>query len=197
MFRAASRMPWRIAGSFGETDVNETEPSWLCALLQRGATTAIVAVAIGAIPAPRAAAADDFETPTEQPPGNLLPAGMATGANYRVVDPVRSDGLMHRFVLDSRFGRFDAYGPLALAMRVREIAALTELAKTSTIEVAAAGMAHGVASEINTAVNVATHPIQTVTGIPKGVAHLFHGYTDEAKEAAATARQAVSNSSTN
>jgi len=47
---------------------------------------------------------------------------MATGANYRVVDPVRSDGLMHRFVLDSRFGRFDAYGPLAFAMRVREIA---------------------------------------------------------------------------
>ena len=185
-----------MVGSFGETDVNETNPSWLCALLQRGARAAIVAVAIGAIPAPRAAVADDFETPPEQPPGNLLPAGMATGANYRVVDPVRSDGLMHRFVLDSSFGRFDAYGPLALAMRVREIAALTELAKTSTIEVAAGGMAHGVASEVNTAVNVATHPIQTVAGIPKGVAHLFHGYTDEAKEAAANARQAVSNSST-
>ncbi len=180
---------------FGEANVNETGPSRLCVLLQRGARAAIVAVAIGAVPAPRVAAAEDFETPTEQPVANLLPPELAAGANYHVVDPVRSDGVMYRFVLESRFGEFDAYGRTVLAIRVHEIAALTELAKTSAIEVAAGGVAHGVSSEVNTAAKVATHPIQTVTGIPQGIAHLFQGYTDEAKEVVGDVKKGTSHSS--
>jgi hypothetical protein len=38
---------------------------------------------------------------------------------------------MYPFVVDSRFGKFDAYGRAALALRVREIEALHELARTS------------------------------------------------------------------
>jgi hypothetical protein len=116
---------------------------------------------------------------------------MVSGPGYKVVDPVHGDGLMNHFVLDSRFGRFDAYGRAALAIRIREVAALTELAATSDVQVAAGGVVQGVESQVKTAAGVVTHPVQTVTGIPKGIAHLFGGYQARAQEAAAEAKSAV------
>jgi hypothetical protein len=125
-----------------------------------------------------------YEVPPDLAPNVALPASMVSGANYQIVDPVQSDGLMHRYTIDGKFGRFDAYGRAALEVRIHEIAALTELSKTSTVEVAAGGVGRGVGSQVQTAVGVVTHPVSTITGIPKGIAHLFHGYVDEGKEAA-------------
>ena len=72
----------------------------------------MLAVALGsalsaAAANPRAA---DFETPPDEAAAALVPASMVMGDDYRVADPVRSDGLMHHYVVESRFGRFDAYG---------------------------------------------------------------------------------------
>ncbi|MGP8032571.1 MAG: hypothetical protein ACLPQ6_00340 [Steroidobacteraceae bacterium] len=140
-----------------------------------------------------ATAADDgFETVPDRHPAELLPADMVSGPNFAVVDPVHGDGLMNHFVLDSRFGKFDAYGRAALAIRIREVAALTELAKTSDIQIAADGVVQGVQSEVKTAASVVTHPVKTVTGIPKGIAHLFAGYKARGQEAVADARSDAS-----
>jgi hypothetical protein len=59
---------------------------------------------------------------------------------------------------------------------VQEIAALTELSRSSNLKVVAGGVERGLASDVKTAVGVATHPVMTVTGIPRGIAHRFHGY---------------------
>jgi hypothetical protein len=99
-------------------------------------------------------------------------------------------------VLDTHYGTFQAYGRTSLAIRVHEIAALNELAKTSSVEVAAGGVANGVESEVNTAVTVATHPVQTVVGIPKGIAHLFHGYADTGQEAVADLKRSTGDAPT-
>jgi hypothetical protein len=123
-----------------------------------------------------------FEAPPQQPPAVLLPESMVSGANYHVDDPVQSDGLMNHYVVESKFGRFDAYGRTRLAIRIHEVAALTELAKTSTIEVAAGGVGRGVESQLETVAGVVANPVKTVTGIPKGIAHLFHGYIDQGNE---------------
>jgi hypothetical protein len=136
-----------------------------------------------------------FEVPPDLTPTAILPASIASGTNYHVVDPVRSDGLMHHYVVDSKFGQFDAYGQIALANRIHEVAALTELAKTATIEIVAGGVGRGVKSQLDTATGVVEHPIKTVTGIPKGIAHLFHGYVDQAKEATASAKRSTSSGS--
>ena len=135
-----------------------------------------------------AAAGDDFETVPDRAPAELLPAAMVSGTNFHVLDPVHGDGLMNHFVLDSRFGSFDAYGRAALAIRIHEVAALTELSKTSDVAVAAGGVVQGVQSEVKTASGVVTHPVQTITGIPKGIAHLFSGYKARGQEVAADAR---------
>lgn len=143
----------------------------------------------------RGAAASDssaaFEDPPDLAPSALLPASMISGADFHIVEPVPSDGLMRRYAIDSKFGRFTAYGRAALELRIHEIAALTEIAKTSTVEVAAGGVGRGIGTQVQTAVGVVAHPVATVTGVPRGIAHLFHGYVDEGKEAAGDARKAA------
>jgi hypothetical protein len=57
-----------------------------------------------------AAASAPFESVPDQSPSSLLPASLAAGSDFHVLDPVRGDGLMHLFVTDSRFGKFAAYG---------------------------------------------------------------------------------------
>jgi hypothetical protein len=142
------------------------------------------------------AGAASFETVPDRSPAQLLPASLAAGPDFHVVDPVHGDGLMHLFLLESRFGRFAAYGRVALELRVREIHALTELAKTSDVEILAGGVGHGIASEVGTAVGVVSHPVGTLTGIPRGISHLFHGYTAQGQEALADARRAANSSGT-
>ncbi len=129
-----------------------------------------------------------FETVPARPPGELLPAWMVSGPNFHVLDPVHGDGLMDHFVVVSRFGDFDAYGRAALAIRIHEIAALTELSRTSDIQVAAGGAVQGAESEVKTATRVVTHPVQIITGIPRGIAHLFSGYKARGEELAGDAR---------
>ena len=77
-----------------------------------------------AAPAPPVPA---YEVPPELHPAAILPDLLAAGTDYHVVDPVQSDGLMNHYVLESKFGRFEAYGKFALAVRVNEVRALTEL----------------------------------------------------------------------
>ncbi|MDE2136794.1 MAG: hypothetical protein KGJ68_05110 [Gammaproteobacteria bacterium] len=134
---------------------------------------------------------EDFDTAPESAAATLLPAALVAGPDFHVVDPVQGDGLMNRFVLESRFGTFGAYGRAALAVRVREVAALHELARTSDVAIAAGGAVQGVQSEVKTAAGVVTHPVETVTGIPRGIGHLFGGYRARGEEAVADARQDV------
>jgi hypothetical protein len=145
--------------------------------------------------APLLAVAGDVEMFDTVPLGTaaaLLPPELAAGPDFHVVDPVQGDGLMNRFVLESRFGTFSAYGRQALAVRVQEVAALRELARTSDIAIAAGGVEQGVQSEVKTAAGVVTHPVETVAGIPKGIAHLFGGYRARGEEASADAKQDLS-----
>jgi hypothetical protein len=127
--------------------------------------------------------AADFETPPQEPASASLPADLALGPDFHVNEPVESDGLMHHYVIESRFGAFPAYGREALKIQVREMAALTQIAKTTDVEVVAKTVEGSVQSQVKTLSQVATHPVSTVVGIPKGIGHLFHGYKAQAGEA--------------
>src|SRR6202453_120200 len=124
----------------------------------------------------------DFETPPAEPPTASLPTELVSGPNFHVKDPVQSDGLMHHYVIDSSFGVFPAYGQQALKIRVREMAALTELSKKSDIGVVTKTVEQGVQNDAKTVGKVVTNPIGTITGIPKGIGHLFNGAKAEANE---------------
>jgi len=127
------------------------------------------------------AMAADFETPPqESAAASLLPDEIA-GANFHIDEPVLGDGLMRHYVVDSRYGRFAAYGHEALRVRLREIAALDKLTKITDVDAVVRAVGGGVQTQVQSAFEVAAHPIGTVAGIPKGVEHLFQGFTAQAR----------------
>lgn len=128
------------------------------------------------------ASAADFETPPEEPAATSLPAELISGPEFRVSEPVQSDGLMHHYVLVSRFGEFAAYGRTALAVRVREVAALARIAKTTDVDVVVKTVTGRVQGDVKTIAQAGGNPIKTVVGIPTGVSNLFNGYKAEASE---------------
>ena len=127
--------------------------------------------------------------PPEEPAAASLPADLASGPNFHVKEPVESDGLMHHYVIEGKFGGFPAYGQNALKIRVREMAALTQIAKKSDIDVITKTVEQHVQSDAKTVVKVVTNPIGVVTGIPKGIGHLFGGYKAQAGELAQRTKQ--------
>ena len=136
-----------------------------------------------------AASAVDFENPPEEPAAASLAAELASGPDFHVSEPVQSDGLMRHYVLVSRFGDFAAYGRTALAIRVREVLALSRIAKTTDVDVVAKAVSGRVRGDAKTFAQAAGNPVKTVVGIPKGVSHLFNGYKAQASEVSQQVRQ--------
>jgi hypothetical protein len=134
------------------------------------------------------AAAVDFELPPDEPAAASLPAELASGTDFHVSEPVQSDGLMHHYVIDSKFGEFQAYGRTVLAVRVRELAALTKISKTTDVDVVVKTVARRVQGDAKTVTQAVGNPVKTVVGIPKGVSHLFNGYKAQASETAESVR---------
>jgi hypothetical protein len=135
--------------------------------------------------------AGNFETPPDRPPDASLTASEVSGAGFKIQSPVRSDGLMHHYIVESRFGVFPAYGHTALATRLREVAALQILANTKDSEVVLKSVGRGAKEDVDTVAQVAKNPLKTVFGIPRGIGHLLGGYRAEAQETTRQAGQAV------
>jgi hypothetical protein len=136
---------------------------------------------------------EEFDVPADEVPGASLTPAQVSGKNFKVRDPVHSDGLMHRYVIESRFGEFEAYGRDELDLRLREIVALTEISDTSESEVALKAVTRGIEEDVKTVVSVVTDPVDTVLGIPRGIGHLLGGYRAQAKELGAKVQKSVSN----
>jgi hypothetical protein len=135
-----------------------------------------------------AATDGEFDKPAEEPAAASLPPELASGPNFHVKDPVAVDGLMHHYVIESKFGVFPAYGRDALTVRVREVAALTQISKTTDIDVVAKTVETRVKSDAKTLGQALGNPIGTVVGIPRGIGHLFNGYKAQANEMSDTVK---------
>jgi hypothetical protein len=142
-----------------------------------------------AVLAGSSAQAIDFETPPEEPAAASLTPELASGPDFHVSEPVMADGLMHHYVMVSAFGDFPAYGRAALAVRVRELAALTQISKTTNVDVVMKTVKRRVQGDANTITQAAGNPVKTVVGIPKGVSHLFNGYKAQAAEVSERVQQ--------
>jgi len=151
-------------------------------MMSRSAWPALVLAGLALAAAPRAFAAGEFEIPADEPPSASLAAAQISGPNFHVEDPVHSDGLMHLYRIDSRFGVFDAYGIDALNTRLREIAALTTLENTSDGQVVVEAAVRGLREQAQSMFHVAAHPVGTLLGIPAGIGHLLGGYRAQAQE---------------
>ena len=119
---------------------------------------------------------DDFEKPAGIQAGDVLLPEMLSGDHFHVLPDVQNDGFMNFYEVESDYGKFTAYGNLALLRLIREIGALAELDDVSKTEVFVKSAAEAGTRPLKTIKHVAEHPVQTVTGLPGGIVRMFDAF---------------------
>ncbi len=119
------------------------------------------------------AAAADYETQTNKPVSQALPSTLAAGSDFKVNDPVVADGYMYQFKVTSTYGPFDVTGTGALRKLEREIWAIGQLKNVTRSDAFLKSLKDQAGKPLVFAKDVVTKPVDTLSGIPKGVGRLF------------------------
>ena len=117
--------------------------------------------------------AQQYETYGMRKAADILPAGLQKGAHFSVHDDVVAYDYLHHFVVESDFGTFEATGDAALRKLVREISAIAALKDTKTREAVGASLKNAATAPFELAKSLVTSPVDTVSGLPKGVFQIF------------------------
>jgi hypothetical protein len=117
--------------------------------------------------------AAQFEKPPTLPARNLVPASLLSGGGFHVNERVPTDGLMAHFTIQSDVGTFPANSIEMLRVRVAEIPAIQQLAKTSKTQVFAQSLAENAARPVQAAGQMVMNPVETIQGLPSGVGRFF------------------------
>jgi hypothetical protein len=103
----------------------------------------------------------------------LAPAGLLNGAGYTVDATAPVVGYMGQFTLRAPSGTFSADGTEMLAIRVGELASISQLSQLSQSRVFADALAAS-AMKTGAAIGQAVmNPVDTISGIPAGVGRFF------------------------
>lgn len=134
------------------------------------------------------AAAQDFETPPPLEVSEILPPDMQRGEHFSVQNPIKNDGFMNHYTIDSDYGQFQAYGTPALAKLIQEIGALAQLDEISKSEVFVDSVKRSATGQVDAIQDFADKPVETMKGVPGGLKKSFRKYKRDAKEGYETAK---------
>lgn len=109
---------------------------------------------------------------------SLVQPSLLSGPNFKVVPEVEVRGYMARFVIDTPFGPLTADSVELLAVRISEIPAIEALDRASKTEAFAHAIAERGRKTATAVVNVVSHPVDSVTGLPRGVARYLSAQVD-------------------
>ena len=115
---------------------------------------------------------EEFETPPTFDPSTLL-AEQASGANYKIANPVNSDGFMRIYVLETPYGQYRVDGDSFLRMRLKELAAVSALASAEETDTFQASFQEALKGPVEFVGNAVTDPGQTLKNTVSGVGRLF------------------------
>ncbi len=122
--------------------------------------------------------AKECEVPVNANASDVLPANLISGPYHHVRETVVSHGYMYRYTVDSDFGQFEATGNDGLRKLLREIPAIASLRDVSKSEAFVKSLGGAALKPLKLGEGLITDPVDTITGIPKGVAQLFsYAYT--------------------
>jgi hypothetical protein len=122
--------------------------------------------------------AKECEIPTNAKASEILPADWISGPYHRIKDTVVSYGYIYRYSMDSDFGVFEVTGNGSLRKLLREIPAIASLRQVSRTEAFANSLGKAALKPLQLGEGLITDPVDTVSGIPKGVGRLFsYAYT--------------------
>jgi len=120
-----------------------------------------------------AGAAADYEKPPILPAKDIVPAAILGGKGYTIDSKVPTDGLLGRYTIRSPAGTFPAHGLEMLSVRVSELPAIQHLKGVSRSKVFLSAARGAAEKPVKAAVNIVTHPKETVQGLPAGIGRFF------------------------
>ncbi len=139
--------------------------------------SAILFIAIlfsgSAPPALCAKATARFEVPAPQKASRVLPPELLAGPHYKVRENVGFYGYMRNYAVDSDFGVFQVTGDYSLRKLIKEIGAIASLRQVKKSEAYMEGLKKAASQPIEFGANLINDPVDTISGVPKGVASLF------------------------
>ena len=109
----------------------------------------------------------------------LVQAPLLSGPDFRVVPEVAVRGYMANFLIDTKFGPVRAASVEMLAIRIGELPAMEALDEASRRGAFATALAARAKKTGSAIVNVVTHPVDTITGLPEGVARYLGAQWDK------------------
>lgn len=156
-------------------------PSYPILTAVRGALTALMVL-------PASAQSPVSPPPFESPPvldaaTTLLPQ-YVQGPYHTVRPQVPTFAGRNAYTLDSDLGTFYATGNSELVTRIAEINAIAQLQSISKSDEYAKALEKAAKSPVNFAKNLATHPVETISGVPKGIFKFINRTGQAVKEAA-------------
>ena len=104
---------------------------------------------------------------------SLVQPALLSGPGFSVDPHVELRGYMARFTLDTPYGPLQADSVEILAEREAELPALEALEKVTRSEAFLRAAGDRIGTTAKALANVVLHPIDSVTGIPAGVARYF------------------------
>ncbi|MCZ6580550.1 MAG: hypothetical protein O6840_02840, partial [Nitrospirae bacterium] len=110
-----------------------------------------------------------YETPQVLDARVILPPELLKSEYHTVLDEVVPFRYTRHFRITSPYGQFEAYGEDMLRTRVQEIQALARLEEITQTSAFAEGVKNAVLSPFKFVWGLLTDPVETVTGVPKGL----------------------------
>lgn len=124
-----------------------------------------------------------FELPPVLDAATILQPQYVQGQHHTVRPQVPTFAGRNAYTLDSEFGVFYASGNSELVTRIAEINAISQLQTLSKSDEYAKALEKAAKSPVNFAKNLATHPVETISGVPKGIFKFINRTGQAVKEA--------------
>ncbi|MEZ0385598.1 MAG: hypothetical protein ACAI34_00925 [Verrucomicrobium sp.] len=140
-------------------------------------------VAFSADPPSTAAPATEFEYPPVLDAATILQSEYFQGPHHIVRAQVPTYAGRNAYTIDSAFGIFSAQGNAELVTRVAEIHAMFQLQRISKTEEYGKALEKAAKSPLVFAKSLATNPVDTLAGVPKGIFKFINRTGEAVKEA--------------
>ena len=122
---------------------------------------------------PLVAVAAEYDVPTDRKASDILPADKLSGPHYQIQDKVVCYGYMDQFTVNSDYGPFEPSSDYALRKLLREIQAIAKLQEVKQSKAYLDSVKSAAKMPFEFGKSIITDPVDTVSGVPKGVYRLF------------------------
>ncbi|MEE9604981.1 MAG: hypothetical protein V3V70_05340 [Candidatus Scalindua sp.] len=115
----------------------------------------------------------EYETPGVLKAHEILPPELLEGENFRVSEEVVTYGFTNYYTIETPYGTFEVEGDDMLRTRTHEVKAITALRNIKKTKAFGNAAKKAAKSSVKGALSLISHPVNTVSGVPKGVGRLF------------------------